>query len=83
MSEKQQHNAAWTHQAMDNRYGDLHHHKHDKRHNAYRLHAKTHPVQFHAIAVNDEEMHDATGAKRELNLQKIRKRVVRKQFYKR
>jgi len=81
MSEKRQHHALWTRESMDNRYGQVYHHKHDKRHLGYRLHFKSHSKQ-HVLNsnINDQTNH-STGIIRKLNLQKLRKRLAKNRFH--
>ena len=56
MSEKQQHTAANMRERMIKRYGDGHHHKHDKLHNTYRLHCRSHPAQIMSVTDQKENI---------------------------
>jgi hypothetical protein len=80
MSEKQQGTANNMRERMLNRYGDELHHKHDKNHNPYRKHCKSHPVQL--SNGNDEtEARGSTGLLRTIKLRKIRKRLDKGRFH--
>ncbi|MDP1602502.1 MAG: hypothetical protein Q8M03_04485 [Legionella sp.] len=80
MSEKQQGTANHMRQRMLNRYGDELHHKHDKNHNPYRKHCKSHPVQ--PLNGNDEEqVQGSTGQLRIIKLRKTRKRLDKGRFH--
>ena len=79
MSEKQQRTAASMREKMLSRYGDGLHHKHDKNHNPYRLHCKSHPSQL--LNGQDEELNSSTGLLRRLKLRKIRKRLDKGRFH--
>ena len=81
MSEKIQRTAASMREKMLNRYGDELHHKHDKHHNSYRLHYKSHPVQTSIILADQKEVNGATGLLREFKLRKIRKRLDKGRFH--
>lgn len=70
MSEKQQGNTSAMCQKMLHRYGDGHHHKHDKNHVLYRQHAKSHPTTS-----IEEEKQGSTGLLRIIKLRKMRKRL--------
>lgn len=80
MSEKQQRTSVSTREKMLNRYGDGLHHKHDKYHNTYRQHCRSHPVQSKKAA-NDETVHSSTGKVGEFKLRKIRKRLDKGRFH--
>ncbi len=75
MSEKQQHTAASMREKMLNRYGDGLHHKHDKYHNPYRQHCRSHPCKPHNGIDDATKENQATGLLRQFKLQKIRKRL--------
>lgn len=75
MSEKQQHTAASMREKMLNRYGNDLHHKHDKNHQAYRKHFRTHPVQKDNNRQQEEHITSSTGLVRAENLRKVRKRL--------
>ena len=81
MSEKQQHTAARMRETMMRRYGDGIHHKHDKNHNPYRLHFKSHPVQIVDISPQDKDINCSTGLLRTIKLRKIRKRLDKGRFH--
>lgn len=82
MSEKQQRTAARTRERMSSRYSDGLHHKHNKNHNSYRLHYKTHPVQqINNDAQEEKEINSSTGLIHEMNLRKIRKRLDKGRFH--
>lgn len=80
MSEKQQGTANNMRLRMLNRYGDELHHKHDKNHNSYRKHCKSHPVQ-HLNGNDEEEVQGSTGLLRTIKLRKIRKRLDKGRFH--
>ena len=80
MSEKQQRTAASMREQMVNRYGDGLHHKHDKNHNPYRQHCKSHPTQLLNGDV-EEEVNSSTGLLRTLKLRKVRKRLDKGRFH--
>lgn len=75
MSEKQQRTAASMREKMLNRYGDGLHHKHDKNHNPYRKHCKSHPVQLMNGHNKEDDINSSTGLLRAFKLRKIRKRL--------
>lgn len=77
MSEKKQHQAERTRQQMYNRYGDTYHHKHDKRHLNYRMHCRSHFTQSKQEESTLPSINTSTGNVRQLNLQKIRKRLAK------
>ncbi|WP_242602013.1 hypothetical protein [Legionella yabuuchiae] len=74
MSEKQQRTAAHMREKMANRYGDGLEHKHDKSHNPYRKHFRSHPAQRN---LNEEttNINESTGQQRAYKLKKVRKRL--------
>lgn len=80
MSEKQQRTSASMREKMLHRYGDGLQHKHDKHHNPYRKHYRSHPVPPHQIS-NELEENNATGLVREFKLRKIRKRLDKGRFH--
>lgn len=80
MSEKQQRTAASTREKMMNRYSDGLKHKHNKYHNSYRKHFKTHPVQTDKSA-DTRALEQSTGQNRILNLRKVRKRLDKGSFH--
>ena len=74
MSERLQRTAASMRERMLQRYGDELHHKHDKNHNPYRQHCRSHPVKTHYPLTNEEaESQASTGLIRELKLRQYRK----------
>lgn len=75
MSEKQQHTAARMREKMLNRYGDGLHHKHNKLHNPYRQHCRSHPVQLTNGFEQEKSINGSTGLLHEMKLRKIRKRL--------
>ena len=83
MSEKQQHTAAHMREQMLNRYGDDLHHKHDKCHNSYRLHSRSHPA--HLTNGQDQEqkkdVNCSTGLLHVMKLRKLRKRLAKGRFH--
>lgn len=75
MSEKLQRTAASMREKMIHRYGDEVHHKHDKYHNSYRQHYRSHPVtRTHVFDQLDGEG-TSTGLLRAFKLRKVRKRL--------
>lgn len=81
MSDKQQGTAASMREKMLSRYGNEIHHKHDKNHIPYRKHFKSHPVQLNNDLGEGETNHISTGAIREYNLRKMRKRLDKGRFH--
>lgn len=82
MSEKQQHTAAHMREQMLNRYGDTLHHKHDKCHNAYRKHCRSHPTQLaNAQELEKKDVNCSTGLLHAMKLRKIRKRLAKGCFH--
>lgn len=83
MSEKTQGNARKTQESMERRYQEISssHHKHDKRHLAYRQHCRTHGVHFEEKEDMIEKINTPTGTIRKQNLQKIRKRLAKNIFH--
>lgn len=82
MSERLQHTAASMREKMLHRYGDSLHHKHDKNHNAYRQHCRSHPVKSHYPCSNEEaESQASTGLIREFKLKKYRKQLGNRQIH--
>ena len=81
MSEKQQHNAAIMREKMINRYGDGLHHKHDKLHNPYRMHYRTHPVLITHTPEQEKDINCSTGNIRATKLRRIRKRLDKGRFH--
>jgi hypothetical protein len=82
MSERLQHTAASTREKMLQRYGDVFHHKHDKNHNLYRQHCRSHPAKTHYPGSNEEaESQASTGLVREFNLRKCRKQLGKGQIH--
>jgi len=79
MSERQQRTAASMREKMLQRYGDVIHHKHDKNHNPYRMHCRSHPA--HMNGVDELDINQSTGAQREIKLRKIRKRLDKGRFH--
>lgn len=75
MSEKQQHTAAVMRGKMISRYGDGLHHKHNKLHNTYRLHCRSHPTQISNGHEPEKSINGSTGHLRAFKLRKIRKRL--------
>lgn len=80
MSEKQQGTSNNMREKMMNRYGDDFHHKHNKDHNSYRQHCRSHPARMinHRI---EEPTNGATGQLRAIKLRKIRKRLDKGRFH--
>ena len=74
MSEKQQGTVNSMRERMLVRYGDGLHHKHDKNHNPYRQHCRSHPVK-HLENGQNNEFEGSTGLIRIIKLRKIRKRL--------
>ncbi len=81
MSEKQQHTAARTREQMINRYGDSLHHKHDKYHNLYRQHCRSHPNQLNNNQDQEQNTNGSTGLLHAMKLRKIRKRLDKGRFH--
>ena len=82
MSERLQYTAASMREKMLQRYGDVLHHKHDKNHNPYRQHCRSHPVQKRIDGLDGEhEVHCSTGQVREWRLRKFCKRVAKGQIH--
>lgn len=81
MSEKQQHTAARMREQMENRYGDGLHHKHNKLHNSYRLHCRSHPTQLNNNNDQEKSINGSTGLLHEMKLRKIRKRLDKGRFH--
>ena len=81
MSERQQHTAAVMREKMMNRYGDGLHHKHDKLHNLYRLHCRSHPIKITSGNVDKIDINCSTGNLRAFKLRKIRKRFDKGRFH--
>lgn len=75
MSEKQQRTAASMREKMLNRYGDGFQHKHNKNHNPYRKHCRSHPVLLNGFNPEEEALNSSSGVLRALKLRKIRKRL--------
>lgn len=75
MSEKTQHTAAHMRERMRLRYDDDHHHKHNKDHQQYRLHCRSHPVQHLQLQEQEKGVYESTGLQRSMKLRKIRKRL--------
>ena len=73
MSEKIQHTAANMRERMRLRYDDSHHHKHNKDHQPYRAHCRSHPVQ--PLQEQEKGTFESTGLRRSMKLRKIRKRL--------
>ncbi|WED42946.1 hypothetical protein [Legionella cardiaca] len=74
MSEKQQRTAASMREKMLNRYGDGPHHKHDKNHQLYRKHYRSHPAKING-KLDEESENTSTGLIRAFKLRKMRKRL--------
>lgn len=81
MSDKQQGTAASMREKMLSRYGNEVHHKHDKNHISYRKHFKSHPVQPTNGLDESDGKNLSTGAIREYNLRKMRKRLDKGRFH--
>ena len=81
MSEKQQHTSASMREQMLKRYGDGYHHKHDKLHQPYRLHFRSHPRQIINEDGQEEDTNTSTGHIRENKLRKVRKRLDKGCFH--
>lgn len=82
MSERLQHTAASMREKMLQRYGDTLHHKHDKNHNPYRQHCRTHPVKTHYPGSNEEaDAHASTGLIREFKLRRFRNQLGKGQIH--
>lgn len=81
MSEKQQHTAARMREQMENRYGDGLHHKHNKLHNLYRQHCRSHPIQINSENEQKMDANNSTGLLHDMNLRKIRKRLDKGRFH--
>jgi hypothetical protein len=81
MSEKQQHTAARMREHMLSRYGDGLHHKHNKLHNSYRQHCRTHPVKFEQNPEQEKSINGSTGLLHKMKLRKIRKRLDKGRFH--
>lgn len=75
MSEKQQHTVASMREKMLSRYGDGLHHKHNKLHQPYRLHCRSHPNQLTDNSEQIKDINCSTGLLREIKLRKLRKRL--------
>lgn len=75
MSEKQQHTVASMRAKMLQRYGDDLHHKHNKFHQHYRLHCRSHPIHFNNNFGQEKDINCSTGNLRAIKLRKIRKRL--------
>ncbi len=82
MSERLQHTAASTREKMLQRYGDVLHHKHDKNHNPYRQHCRSHPAKTHYPGTNEEaDAQASTGLIREFKLRKFRNQPGKGQIH--
>ena len=81
MSEKKQRTAANMREQMIHRYGDGLHHKHNKNHNPYRQHFRSHPIEVQEFVNKDEDAHEPTGQIRQFKLRKIRKRLDKGRFH--
>ncbi|KTD07693.1 hypothetical protein [Legionella jamestowniensis] len=82
MSEKQQRTATSTREKMLNRYGDGLHHKHNKNHQPYRKHCRSHPAQLNGhTPQNEENENTSTGLVRAFKLRKMRKRLDKGRFH--
>ena len=81
MSEKLQHTAERTREQMLNRYGDGLYHKHDKLHNTYRQHCRSHPSQLTNGNAEDKSVNCSTGLVHAMKLRKIRKRLAKGGFH--
>ena len=75
MSEKQQHTAANMRERMLKRYGDSHHHKHNKLHISYRLHCRSHPAPLLLVDEQEKDTNGFPGQLRAFKLRKLRKRL--------
>ena len=81
MSEKLQHTTALMRVQMENRYGDGLHHKHNKMHNPYRKHCKSHPAQAHNEIDSKVGVYCSTGHLHAIKLRKIRKRLDKGRYH--
>ncbi len=81
MSEKLQHTAASMREKMLNRYGDDNPHKHNKNHQLYRQHCRSHPINFLLQTKNELSENESTGILRATKLRKIRKRLNKGQVH--
>jgi hypothetical protein len=79
MSERIQRTAASMREKMLQRYGDEMHHKHDKNHNEYRQHYRSHPVVQRSLEeiMGEQDTNTSTGIIREVRLRKFRKRLAK------
>lgn len=75
MSEKLQNTAASMRARMVKRYGDGHHHKHDKLHMPYRLHCRSHPAHVIDIGEQEKNMGSFSEQLRAFKLRRLRKRL--------
>ncbi|GGI86676.1 hypothetical protein [Legionella impletisoli] len=80
MSEKQQRTAAHMREKMANRYGDGLDHKHDKSHNPYRKHYRSHPAG-QSFKEETSQLSESTGHLRAHKLKKVRKRINNGSFH--
>lgn len=81
MSEKQQHTVASMREKMLLRYGNIYQHKHNKLHQAYRLHCRSHPRLLINKYEQEEITNISTGHLRANKLRKIRKRLDKGRFH--
>ena len=81
MSEKQQHNAEMTREAMLHRYDDGLHHKHNKCRMPYRKHWRSHPAQLSNGHDQKKELNGSFGVEEQTvyqkTLKKTRLRIVK------
>ncbi|MCX7116854.1 MAG: hypothetical protein NTW94_02930 [Legionellales bacterium] len=81
MSEKLQHTAWRLHQLMVHRYDDGLQHKHDKHHNLYRHHWRSHPALLTLEIDQEKRINESTGQIHQMNLRKIRKRLAKGRYH--
>ncbi len=81
MSEKQQHTVARMREQMSHRYGDGLPHKHNKLHNPYRQHCRSHPIQMTDNNEQERDINCSTGLLHEMKLRKVRKRLDKGRFH--
>ena len=81
MSEKRQHTAARTQELMMSRYGNEYHHKHDKRHNPYRLHSRSHLDRLTTDLLQHEKINSMHGGSSVTDLQEFRKQLSKRSIH--
>lgn len=75
MSERFQRTATSMREKMLHRYSDGLEHKHNKNHQLYRQHCRSHPTNNSSKSEIDSELTGSTGLIREFKLRKTRKRL--------